>query len=596
MSTIPLGELLLLFGKINKEQLDMALEKQKKTGKEIGAILVEEGIISEDELESFLQKQASFEFMDLGKSELCSFLQADTGESVDFKKITIEDNVINLIPVDVAEKYKLIPIAEENGKIKVAMSDPTNIVTLENIKQITGKEIIPLIASENCIAEAIDKYYKKPKERDVLLFKQKTMNLDLDKEIKEIKEIDVVEAPSSMEEEEIAGEKKAGESPIIRLANKIIQGAVERDASDIHLEPYEKLFRIRYRIDGILYTVMEPPKAIFPALSSRFKIMSKLNIAEKRLPQDGRIKLKVNGKDIDFRVSTVPTIFGEKVVLRILDRTNVTGLNLEDLGFEEEDIKKVKKAIEAPYGVILVTGPTGSGKTTTLYTALDKINREGVNILTVEDPIEYNIEGINQVQIKEEIGLTFPRILRSFLRQDPDIIMIGEIRDEETAEIATKAALTGHLVLSTLHTNDAISTIARLIDMKIEPYLIASTLILALAQRLVRKICPYCKREAEVPPKTLRKLGLDEKTKVYKGEGCSYCNNIGYKGRTSLFEVIPITRMIKQMILKGKNLEEMRKEVIKEGNSTLRENGIKKVKEGITTVEEVLRVTMDVEK
>lgn len=592
--SIPLKELLLSSGKINKEQLDIALEKQKKTGKEIGAILVEEGIITEDELEFFLQKQASFEFMDLEKSELYSFLQADKGESVDFKKITIEDNVINLIPVDVAEKYKLIPIAEENGKIKVAMSDPTNIVTLEDIKQITGKEIIPLIASENSIAEAIDKYYKKPEGKSVLQFKQKTMNLDLDKEIKEI---DAVEAPTNIEqEEEIAGEKKAGESPIIRLANKIIQGAVERDASDIHLEPYEKLFRIRYRIDGILYTVMEPPKAIFPALSSRFKIMSRLNIAEKRLPQDGRIKLKVSGKDIDFRVSTVPTIFGEKVVLRILDRTNVTGLNLEDLGFEEEDIKKVKKAIEAPYGVILVTGPTGSGKTTTLYTALDKINREGVNILTVEDPIEYNIEGINQVQIKEEIGLTFPRILRSFLRQDPDIIMIGEIRDEETAEIATKAALTGHLVLSTLHTNDAISTIARLIDMKIEPYLIASTLILALAQRLVRKICPYCKKEAEVPPKTLRKLGLDEKTKVYKGEGCSYCNNIGYKGRTSLFEVIPITGMIKQMILKGKNLEEMRKEVIKEGNSTLRENGIKKVKEGITTVEEVLRVTMDVEK
>jgi len=596
MSTIPLGELLLLLGKINKEQLDIALEKQKKTGKKIGAILVEEGIISEDELESYLQKQASFEFMDLRKSELCSFLQTDIAtESIDLKKFIIKDNIIQLIPENIARKYKLMPIEEENGKIKIAISDPTNIVALEDIKQITGKEIIPLIASENCIAEAIDKYYKKLKERDVLLFKQKTMNLDLGLD-KEIKEIDVVEAPSSIEEEEIVGEKKAGEAPIIRFANKIIQGAVERGASDIHLEPYEKVFRIRYRIDGILYTVMEPPKTIFPALSSRFKIMSCLNIAEKRLPQDGRIKLRVNGKDIDFRVSTVPSIFGEKVVLRILDRTSIMGLDLEDLGFEEKDIKKVKKAIEAPYGVILVTGPTGSGKTTTLYTALNKINREGVNILTVEDPVEYNIEGINQVQIKEEIGLTFPSVLRSFLRQDPDIIMIGEIRDEETAEIATKAALTGHLVLSTLHTNDAISTIARLIDMKIEPYLIASTLILALAQRLVRKICPYCKKEAEVPPKTLRKLGLDEKTKVYKGEGCSYCNNIGYKGRTSLFEVIPITRMIKQMILKGKNLEEMRKEVIKEGNSTLRENGIKKVKGGITTVEEVLRVTMDVEK
>ena len=592
--SIPLRELLLSSGKINKEQLDIALEKQKKTGKEIGAILVEEGIISGDELEFFLQKQANFEFMDLGKSELYSFLQADTSEFVDLKKITIEDNIINLIPVDVAKKYKLIPVAEENGKIKVVMSDPTNIVALEDIKQITGKEIISLIASENSIAEAIDKYYKKPEKKDVLKFRKKPIGLNIEDEIKEI---DVVEAPINIErEEEIAGEKKAGEAPIIRLANKIIQGAVERDASDIHLEPYEKLFRIRYRIDGILYTVMEPPKAIFPALSSRFKIMSKLNIAEKRLPQDGRIKLKVSGKDIDFRVSTVPTIFGEKVVLRILDRSHVTGLDLEDLGFEEEDIKKVRKAIEAPYGVILVTGPTGSGKTTTLYTALDKINKEGVNILTVEDPIEYNIEGINQVQIKEEIGLTFPRILRSFLRQDPDIIMVGEIRDEETAEIATKAALTGHLVLSTLHTNDAISTIARLIDMKIEPYLIASTLILALAQRLVRKICSYCKKEAKVPPETLRKLGLDEKTKVYKGEGCSYCNNIGYKGRTSLFEVIPITGMIKQMILKGENLEEMRKEAIKEGNSTLRENGIKKVKEGITTVEEVLRVTMDVEK
>jgi len=593
MSLIPLGELLLLFGKINKWQLDMALEKQKKTGKKLGTILVEEGIISEDELESFLQKQASFEFMDLEESELYSFLQADTGEFVDLKKITIEDNVANLIPADVAEKYKLIPVGEENGKIKVAMSDPANITALKDVKQITGKEIIPLIASESSITEAIDKYYKKPEKKSVFLFKQKTMDLDLDKEIKEI---DVVEAPSSIEEEEIAEEKKAGEAPIIRLANKIIQGAVERGASDIHLEPYEKVFRIRYRIDGILYTIMEPPKNIYPALSSRFKIMSKLNIAEKRLPQDGRIKLKVNGKDIDFRVSTAPTVFGEKVVLRILDRTSVMGLDLKDLGLEEDDIRKVKKAIEAPYGIILVTGPTGSGKTTTLYTALNKINREGVNILTVEDPIEYNIEGINQVQVKEEIGLTFPHVLRSFLRQDPDIIMVGEIRDEETAEIATRAALTGHLVLSTLHTNDAISTIARLRDMKIEPYLIANTLILACAQRLVRKICPFCKKEAEVPPKTLRKLGLDEKTKVYRGEGCSYCNNIGYKGRIALFEVIPITRVIREMILEGKNLEEMRKEAIKEGNSTLREDGIKKVKKGITTVEEVLRVTMDVER
>lgn len=589
--SIPLGELLLSSGKITKEQLDSALEKQKKTAKEIGIILVEEDIITEDELEFFLQKQASFEFMDLEKSELYSFLQTNGSKSIDLKEFIIEDSTIQLIPENIARKYKLIPMEEENGKIKIAISDPTNIVALKNIKQITGREAMPLLTSENSIMEAINKYYKKPEKKDVLKFRKKPIDLNIEDEIKEI---DVVETEIDREEE-IIGERRAGKAPIIRLANKIIQAAVERDSSDIHLEPYEKLFRIRYRIDGVLHTVMEPPKSIFPALSSRFKIMAKLNIAEKRLPQDGRIRLKISGRDIDFRVSTMPTIFGEKVVLRILDRTHIMGLKLEDLGFEQDDIKKVKKAIETPYGMILVTGPTGSGKTTTLYTALDKINREGTNILTVEDPIEYNIEGINQVQVKEGIGLTFSNILRSFLRQDPDIIMVGEIRDIETAEIAIRAALTGHLVLSTLHTNDAISTITRLMDMGIEPYLIANSLILTLAQRLVRKICPYCKKEVDISPEVLEKLGLGRGTKIYKGTGCSFCDNIGYKGRTSLFEVIPISETIRQMILEKTNIEEMKKQSAKENNSTLRESGIKKIKEGITTIDEVLRVTMEVE-
>ncbi|AEA33448.1 type IV-A pilus assembly ATPase PilB [Hippea maritima] len=565
MTTL-LGQLLLWNNVITQQQLDEALEEQKKSKKKLGTILIEKGFVDEKILNDFLSKQYGV-------------------ESVDLNSIDISKDVIKKVPPQIAKKYTLIPVAIEKNKIKVAISDPTNIFALDEVRFVTGMNVIPLFSNERSILRAIDKYYGTSTELEEIADEIAEFSSD----VNVIKEEEEAEDVKDLE-------RSAEDEPIIKLANTILSRAVVSGASDIHIEPYENELRIRYRIDGKLKTIMTFARSMAPKLTSRIKIMSKLNIAEKRLPQDGRIRIKVSGKDIDLRVSTLPTVYGEKVVMRILDRSNVR-VDLEKLGFEDDDLTRYLKAIQKPYGMILVTGPTGSGKSTTLYASLNKINKDDVNIMTVEDPVEYNLDGINQVHVKEDIGLTFASALRSFLRQDPDIIMVGEIRDSETAEIAIRAALTGHLVFSTLHTNDAPSTVMRLVDMGIERYLIASSLILVLAQRLVRKICPYCKKQLDVPPEALEEIGFSKEeaktVKVYKGEGCDYCNETGYKGRVALYEVMPISEKIRRMILESASVEEIRKQAIEEGMATLRMSGLKKIKEGVTTIEEVMNVTFN---
>ena len=563
MTTL-LGQLLLWNKIITQEQLDEALEEQKKTKKKLGTILIEKGYVEEKTLNDFLSKQYGV-------------------KSVDLNSIEISRDVIKKVPANIAKKYILMPVGVENGRLKVAISDPTNIFAIDEVRFVTGMNVIPLFSNERSIMRAIDKYYGTSTELEEI-----AESLDeFSKDVNVLKE-----GESEIDVDQL--EKSAEEEPIVKLANTILSRAVQEGVSDIHIETYENDLRIRYRVDGKLRTVMTFAKSMAPKLISRFKIMSKLNIAEKRLPQDGRIRIKSGGKDIDLRVSTLPTVYGEKVVMRVLDRSSIR-VELESLGFESSDLKKYMSAIKKPYGMILVTGPTGSGKTTTLYASLNKLNREDVNIMTVEDPVEYNIEGINQVHVKEDIGLTFASALRSFLRQDPDIIMVGEIRDSETAEIAIRAALTGHLVFSTIHTNDAPSTVMRLADMGIERYLIASSLILVLAQRLVRKICPYCKKEVYVPPSALEEIGFSKEEakdmKVYKGQGCDFCNDTGYKGRIALYEIMPVSEKLRRMILDGASTDEIREEAIKEGMSSLRMSGLRKIKEGITTIDEVMSVT-----
>ena len=563
MTTL-LGQLLLWNNIITQEQLEEALKEQKKTNKKLGSILIEKGFVKEDVLNEFLSKQYGV-------------------ESINLSKVTIQKEAIEKIPAQLAKKYTLIPIAIKDNKLEVAISDPTNILAFDDLRFITGLNIQPYLSNESSIIKAIDKYYGTSKELDTIMDSLNEYETTLDI----IPDEEIEESIKNLEEE-------SSEEPIIKLANTILLKSIKSQASDIHLEPYENDLRVRYRVDGKLMEFMKLSKSIAPAITSRFKIMAKLNIAEKRLPQDGRIRIKTGGKDIDLRVSTLPTVYGEKTVMRILDRSSVK-VNLNDLGFEAADLEKYTKAIAAPYGMVLVTGPTGSGKTTTLYASLNRINKEDVNIMTAEDPVEYNIEGINQVHIKEEIGLTFAEALRSFLRQDPDVIMVGEIRDTETAEISIRSALTGHLVFSTVHTNDAPSTIMRLADMGIEKYLIASSLVLILAQRLVRRICPHCKAKIDVPPNALEEIGFNKEEaktiSVYKGKGCEYCNNTGYKGRIAIYEVMPISDKIKEMILHEASVNEIKQQAIKEGMSTLRMSGLKKIKEGVTTIEEVMNAT-----
>src|SRR3990167_7292989 len=559
-----LGELLVREKLITPEQLKKAIEEQRTTGGRLGYNLAKLGYIKEKDLTTFLSKQYGIPSVDLATTE-------------------IDPEVIKLIPEDVANKYQVIPISRTGSTLVLAMADPSNIFAIDDIKFLTGYNIESVVASEASIKAAIEKYYQ-------------ASEMELGDVLTELGEEDM-EILHEEEEVDVADLKKAvDDAPVVKLVNLILTDAIKKGASDIHVEPYEKSFRVRFRVDGVLQEMMKPPLKLKNAIVSRLKIMASLDIAERRLPQDGRIKMKLGrDKEMDFRVSVLPTLFGEKVVLRLLDKSSLQ-LDMTKLGFEERALKDFKEAIEKPWGMVLVTGPTGSGKTTTLYSALSELNKTTDNISTAEDPVEYNLMGINQVQMHEAIGLNFASALRSFLRQAPDIIMVGEIRDFETAEIAVKAALTGHLVLSTLHTNDAPSTVNRLLNMGIEPFLIASATNLILAQRLARKICKDCKEEVHVPPQGLIDIGVpadDAKSfKCYHGKGCSTCNGSGYKGRIALYEVMPLTESLKELVLNGASSAELKRGAVKEGMKTLRMSGITKIKEGVTTIEEVVRTTM----
>jgi type IV pilus assembly protein PilB len=515
----------------------------------------------------------------LSEERLLEFLAHIYGvEAVNPVDIEIQPQVLGLVTPEIAMKFKVIPVYKHGRTLALAMIDPTDMYAINDLKFITGLEVTAMVATEASIESALEKHYKSDDDLEELV---KGLGED---------EIELLED----REEDDEGLEEAEQAPVIRFVNSLIADAVRKKVSDIHIEPSEKIFRVRFRIDGVLHEVIKQPAKMRGAIVSRLKIMAELDIAEKRLPQDGRIKIRVENKTIDIRVSTLPTMFGEKVVLRILDRTNLA-LDLDRFGFEPQALQHLIKAIEAPYGMVLVTGPTGSGKTTTLYSGLSRINRVGVNIMTAEDPVEYNIGGINQVQVHEEIKLTFARALRAFLRQDPNVIMVGEIRDSETASIAVKAALTGHLVLSTVHTNDAASTIDRLVDMGTEPFLVAASLNLVLAQRLVRKVCPKCRTQIEAHPEALRELGLPASEaasmKFYKGRGCGACNDTGYLGRQGIFEVMPISPSIRQMILDRASNERIKRKAIDEGMLTLRQDALLKLKAGTTTMEEVLRET-----
>ncbi len=592
-----LGELLIKRNYITSDQLKRASEEQKMKGGRLESNLVRLGYIKEDELLSFLSAQYRV-------------------PSVKISKMEINPNVIKLIPSSISKKYFIIPINRMGPKLTLAMADPSNIVVIDEIKFMTGFNVEPVVASETEIIDAIKKYYGgggNVAGLGSISFEASDYDLDnekisasgdgimLDDDVVNVEDFDklVHGAVDNVEvvDTQLTDDSIDIEGPIIKIVNGILIKAIRLGASDIHFEPYEKTFRVRYRIDGVLRRDMSLPTQIKNAMTSRLKIMSKLDIAEKRLPQDGRIKLRMGkGGEMDFRVSTIPTLFGEKVVLRLLDKSALQ-LDMTKLGFEESSLADLKAAIHKPVGMILVTGPTGSGKTTTLYSALSELNKESDNIITAEDPVEYNFMGINQVQMHEEIGLTFASSLRSFLRQDPDIIMVGEIRDFETAQIAVQAALTGHLVLSTVHTNDAPGTINRLIDMGIEPFLISSAVILILAQRLIRKICMDCREPVKVHPQLLIDLGIppDEvrSLQVYKGKGCSICNNTGYKGRLGLYEVMPMKEELKELVLSRASNSEIKKEAIRLGMKTLRQSGIMKIKDGVTTIEEVLRSTIE---
>ena len=556
-----LGEKLIQAGIITNAQLEKALAEQKRNGGLLGSNLIKLEIIKEEDLLKFLSQQFGYPVIDISK-------------------VNISQDLIKLIPPDVVQKHKILPISRAASTLVVAMSDPTNYLVIDDIKFLTGYNIDVVVAEETALKTVIDKYYD-----------QSASLMDVMNDLEDL-ELEVVDDHEDVNLEEL--EKATSDAPVVKLVNVILTDAIKKEASDIHIEPYEKTFRVRYRIDGVLYEIMNPPLKLKNAIISRVKIMSSLDIAERRLPQDGRIKLKTANKEMDYRVSVLPTLFGEKIVLRLLDKSALQ-LDMTKLGFEAKALSDFRKAIYRPYGMVLVTGPTGSGKTTTLYSALTELNKTTQNISTAEDPVEYNLPGINQVQMHEEIGLNFASALRAFLRQDPDIIMVGEIRDFETAEIGIKAALTGHLVLSTLHTNDAPSTIHRLLNMGVEPFLVTSSVNLILAQRLCRKICQNCKEIHLLPVQTLLDAGLSpeeaEQTRVYQGKGCERCNQTGYKGRIALYEVMTVGDEIKELILEGASAVELKRAAKNTGMKTLREAGVHKLREGVTTVDELMRVT-----
>ena len=599
---VRIGELLLKEKRLTPAQLQEALNYQKTNGGKLGLNLVKLGFVTDDEITALLSKQYGVPSINLAQFE-------------------IDAATIKLIPAETAQKYQIVPLSRSGATLTIAITDPTNVFAMDDIKFMTGYNVEPVVASETAVADAIQRYYpasspvarpvqapvvkkeKKPPtpQSQANLTSAATLEL-VTKALEETAAIvdDDVEVLEELEQIDVASlERQGGEAPVIRLVNLMLMSAIQKGASDIHIEPYEKEFRVRFRIDGILYNVMAPPMKFRDAITSRIKIMAKLDIAEKRLPQDGRIKIRfaVEGatKEIDFRVSCLPTLFGEKIVLRLLDKDKLM-LDMTKLGFESHSLGKLETAIAKPWGMVLVTGPTGSGKTNTLYSSIAKINTAETNIMTAEDPVEFNLVGVNQVQVRENIGLNFAAALRSFLRQDPNIILVGEIRDFETAEIAVKAALTGHLVLSTLHTNDAPSTINRLMNMGIEPFLVASSVNLICAQRLVRRICSACKVDQPTPPQALVDAGFsqDEAQTVVpkRGSGCERCNNTGYKGRVGLYEVMEISDELRELILVGASGLELKRKAVEEGMITLRKSGLYKVVEGVTTIEEVARETV----
>jgi type IV pilus assembly protein PilB len=571
-----IGELLVKENFITNDQLEIALKQQRQTGGRLGSILINLGFVEDDDITALLSRKYGVPSINL------SFFQIDPA-------------VVKLIPVEVAQKYMVVPLSRVGSTLTVASADPTNVFAMDDIKFMTGFNVEPVVASETSITEALEKYYGTPHSIELKRVYEQIAQVDKDGSLD-------LDLEATEDEEEVSLdqlERSSQDAPIIKLVNLILSDSLKKGASDIHVEPYEKDFRVRFRIDGILYNMMNPPLKLRDAMISRIKIMAKMDISEKRLPQDGRIKIRTsfNGKnkELDYRVSSLPTLFGEKIVLRILDRDTLP-LDMSKLGFEEVSLKKLEAAILKPYGMVLVTGPTGSGKTSTLYSALNRLNTPETNIMTAEDPVEYNFRGINQVQIKEQIGLTFAASLRSFLRQDPNIILVGEIRDFETTEIAIKAALTGHLVLSSVHTNDAPSTISRLLNMGIEPFLVATSVHLICAQRLIRKICPDCKVEVKTPLQALINAGFpqDEAKTIhtYKGEGCKTCNGTGYKGRIGMYEVMEVGEDIQELILVGASAREIGRKAVEEGMLTLRQSGLAKIKAGATTLDEVLRETV----
>ena len=565
-----LGDLLVKEKVISQQQLEQALRSQRESNCRLGSALVKLGFLSEEDVTNFLSRQYGVPAINLSYFE-------------------IDQAVVKLVPYETAKRYQILPLSRVGASLTIAMVDPTNVFAMDDIKFMTGFNIEPVVASETAIIDGIEKAYN---------------SADEEKLEEVMASLDIGEADVELQEEEgeidLADlEKAADEAPIVKLVNLILTEAVKKGASDIHMEPYEKEYRVRFRIDGMLTTIMSPPMKLKDAITSRVKIMAKLDISEKRLPQDGRIMLKVHiggkRKQLDYRVSTLPTLWGEKVVLRLRDKENLR-LDMTKLGFEPESLEKFQRAILKPYGMVLVTGPTGSGKTNTLYSAISLLNKPDTNIMTAEDPVEFQLGGVNQVQMKEQIGLNFAAALRSFLRQDPNIILVGEIRDFETAEIAIKAALTGHLVLSTLHTNGAPETISRLMNMGIEPFLVATSVHLIVAQRLVRRICVECKDKVDLPTQALIEAGFtpdeSKQVSVFKGHGCSNCNNTGYKGRAGLYEVMEVDDDIRELILVGASATELKKKAIEHGMITLRRSGLIKAAAGVTTLEEVARETI----
>jgi type IV pilus assembly protein PilB len=581
---VRIGELLLKEKRITPEQLQEALNYQRQNGGKLGYNLIKLGYVKDEEITALLSKQYGV-------------------PSIALTQFEIDSAVVKLVPAETAVKYQIVPLSRSGATLTIAMTDPTNVFAMDDLKFMTGYNIEPVVASETAVVAAIQKYYgKMPGNGNGAGGSAPTALEVASKALEEMPAVDDAVVDVVGEIEEISAEalaQQGEEAPVIKLVNVILLSAIQKGASDIHIEPYEKELRVRYRVDGILYNIMQPPMKFRDAITSRIKIMSRLDIAEKRLPQDGRIKVRFqdNGtmKEIDFRVSCLPTLFGEKIVMRLLDKDKLM-LDMTKLGFEQESLTKFEAAIMRPWGMVLVTGPTGSGKTNTLYSSISRINTSETNIMTAEDPVEFNLVGVNQVQVRENIGLNFAAALRSFLRQDPNIILVGEIRDFETAEIAVKAALTGHLVLSTLHTNDAPSTVNRLMNMGIEPFLVASSLNLVCAQRLVRRVCKNCSEPHATPPQALMNAGFnaeDAKTVVpNKGKGCEKCNHTGYKGRVGLYEVMEVTEELRELILVGASALELRRKAVDEGMITLRGSGLRKVKEGVTTIDEVVRETV----